>query len=186
MALKGNRLSIFIDLGGYNKPIGMAMDSTLRVNGDVIEKAAMSARAKAYKASRYGWRISCSALYCADPDASTYAQQLYVLTRLIKGMPMRVIYTEAIAVDGLLEADSNSSVTYSGEVIVYDYVVNAPVKGYANITIELQGTGELDIIAENYSSVYDLGDAASVETGVIDLEDAASVETGVIDLGESI
>ena len=183
MALKGNRLSLFVEKGGIYKPVGMAMDSSLNIQGDVVEMASMSARAKAYAAGRYGWTISCAALYCADPTAETYKQQLHILTQLLQGKTLKVIYTEVVPYNGALSAISLPSVEYSGDVIVTGFTINAPVQGYANISIELQGTGEL--IADDLD-IVDGGKASTTFTDEVDGGTASTVFTNTLDGGKTI
>lgn len=182
MALKGNRISLFVEQGGIYKPVGMAMDSSLNIQGDVVEMASMSARAKAYAAGRYGWTISCAALYCADPTAATYKQQLHILTQFLQGKTLKVIYTEVVPYNGELNAISLPSIEYSGEAIVTGYTINAPVKGYANISIELQGTGEL--ITDDLD-IVDGGKASTTFTDEIDGGNSTTVFTNTLDGGKS-
>lgn len=184
MALKGNRLSLFVEQGEMYKPVGMAMDSSLTINGEVIELASLSSRARSFAAGRYEWRISCSALYCADPTAATYAQQLHILTTLLQGKTLRVVYTEVASYDRSLYEVSLPAVQYIGDVIVTGYTINAPVQGYANISIELQGTGEIDVAELD---VVDGGEAATrYAYGSISGGDSATEYTNTIEGGQSI
>ncbi len=183
MALKGNRLSLFLERAGAYRPVGMAMDSSLAINGDVVEIASMSARAKAFAAGRYGWRISINALYCADPAAQTYAQQLHILTQLLRGSVVKIIYTECVPYNGALSALSFPSIEYSGEAIVTGFTINAPVQGFANISIELQGTGELEV---DDLDIVDGGKASTIYTDEIDGGDSTTVFTNILEGGKSV
>lgn len=183
MALKGNRLSLFVDNGGMYKAVGMAMDSSLSINGDVVEVAGMSARAKAYAAGRYGWSISTASLYCADPTAETYKQQLHILTEFLHGRVLKVLYTEVVASDGALSAVARPAIEYSGDVIVTNYTINAPVQGYANISIELQGNGELTV---DDIDIVDGGGASTTYADEIDGGDSTTIFTDTLDGGKTI
>lgn len=183
MALKGKGLSLFMDMGAEYAPVGMAMDASLHVNADAVEMAALSSRARAYKAGRYGWRITCAALYCADPLAKTYAQQLHTLRSLTQGAMLKVVFTEVLPYDGELHAVSLPSVEYVGDAIVTGYSINAPVQGYANISIELQGTGDLEVAELD---TIDGGKASTTYTDEIDGGDATTVFTNTLEGGQSI
>lgn len=182
MALKGNRLSLFVEQGDTYKPVGMAMDSSLSVNGEVVEMASLSSRAKSFAPGRYEWRISCAALYCADPTAATYAQQLHILTQFLKGNTLKVVYTEVVPYNGGLNAISLPSIEYSGDAIVTSYTINAPVQGYANIAIELQGTGELIV---DDLDIVDGGKASTTYTDEIDGGNSTTVFTNTLEGGKS-
>lgn len=183
MALRGNRLSVYADMGDGLAPVGLALDASLSINTDVVEVAGVSSAAKSHVAGRYGWRITANTLYCADATSYTYKQQFDLLTSILNGRPLKVAFADVAAYNGQLHEVSLPTIVYSGDAIVSSYTVNAPVSGYANISVELVGTG--DLTAEDLD-VVDGGAASTAYTDTIDGGQSSTTYDNTLEGGQSI
>lgn len=183
MAIRGRRLSVYVDTGDGMAPVAMALDSSLHIDCELVEMASLSSAARAYAAGRYGWRITANMMYCADQTAVTYKQQYDILMSIITQRVLRVVFTDVAAYKGQLHEVSLPTVVYSGEARVSSYTVNAPVSGYANISVELVGTG--DLTAEDLD-VVDGGASATSYTDTIDGGQSSTTYDNTLEGGQSI
>lgn len=180
MIIKGKNLGLFarVDDGLYDT-FGLSTSCSLSISADTIEMASINSLAKSYIAGRYSYTLQSDRLY----DGGDMMRHL--LTYMVSRTPLAFRFAEGASVGGeMVEPRGSGGMTITGSAYITGYTINAPIEGYANVSISLQGTGPLTI--EQDGRTYDLGDAASIETGIIDLEDADSETTGIIDLGKSI
>jgi predicted secreted protein len=179
MIINGKNLGLFarMDDGLYDT-FGLSTSCSLSISTDTIEMASLNSLAKSYIAGRYSYTLQSDRLY----DGGDMMRRL--LTYMVTRKPLAFRFSEGAAVGGeMVEQRGSGGMTLSGEAYITGYNINAPVEGYANVSISLQGTGPLTIEQDGHT--YDLGDAASLETGIVDLEDADSKTTGIINLGQA-
>lgn len=179
MAIKGRNLALFTRMDdGIFDTFGLSTSCSLSIASDMIEMASNDALSKRYVAGRYSYTLQSDRLY----DGGDMMRRL--LTYMVTRRSLFFRFAEGDSVGGeMVEQRGSGGMTISGEAYIAGYSVNAPVEGYANVSISLQGTGPLTI--EQDGRTYNLGDAASLETGIIDLEDADSKATGIINLGQA-
>lgn len=179
MKILGKNLGLFARMDdGVFDTFGMSTNCSISITTDVVEKASGNALSKAFAAGRYSYTLQSDRLYDGGD------MMLKLLQYVVTGQPVVWRMAEGDAVGGEMVARSGGELILSGEALITSYNVNAPIEGYANVSISLQGVGSLTV--ERNGRDLDLGDAASVMTGLIDLEDADSPTTGIIDLGQSV
>lgn len=177
MKILGKNIGLFVEQGGFYDTLGMSTNCAINITMDTIEKAASSSLAKAFRSGRYSYTLQVDRLY----DGGSMMSSL--LQCMVLGTPLKFTFTDGTAVGGELMMSDAGRLAISGEAIITGYAINAPVEGFGNASVSLQGVGPLSV--DQDGADFDLGDAASVETGVIDLEDADSESTGIIDLGDA-
>lgn len=180
MKILGRNLGLFarMDDGVYDT-FGMSTNCSINITTDVVEKAADNAFSKSFAAGRYSYTLQSDRLY----DGGDMMVRL--LQYMVGGIILPFRMAEGDAVGGeMVPKTGTGGIIISGEAFITNYSINAPVEGYANVSISLQGVGRLTV--EKDGRELDLGDAASIMTGLIDLEDADSPTTGIIDLGKSV
>jgi hypothetical protein len=179
MKIQGKNLGLFAKMEDeMYDTFGLSTNCSINITADVNEMASTSSRAKTYTVGRYSYTLQSDRLYDGGDMMAT------LLRHMVSGEPILFRMAEGVAVGGEMVQTSGGGMIISGTAIVTGYTVNAPIEGYANVSLSLQGVGDLSIERNGVS--LDLGDAASVTTGIIDLEDADSETTGIIDLGKSI
>ena len=124
---KGRNLAL--SLGGVvvGASTGCSLDSAM----DVVEVAG-GGRAKAFRAGRYSWVAGTEALY--DVAVGSDGRSLYerLLVAQMGGLPVDVVLVNSL---GLL---------VHGVGLVTSVKLNAPVNGYASVSVSVQGSGELE------------------------------------------
>lgn len=165
MRVKGKYLTLFEVVNGETIPVALAKDCSLNATQDMVEKASMSSRAKAFVAGRYQWTLAASYLYSIGLGSTSYNQQLRALLALTEGKTLVFKFTETRAYDGSLYEVSLPAIEYSGEVLVTNYTINAPVEGYASLEISFQGTGDLAI---KELDIVDGGESVTTYTNTLE------------------
>lgn len=137
MRVLGRKIGIFTD----GTSVGYSTGCALHVSGDKIEMASLGSMAKSFKAGRYTFTLDVDALF--DGSAKGAAMQAKLLSSLTQGTELSFVMSEVQLVDGGLVIDEEATMTFSGQVLVSNFDINAPANGYANLRVAFQGTGEL-------------------------------------------
>lgn len=145
MRVKGKNIGIFINNGTENKPIGLSTSCSLHISSDTIDMASIASMAKSFKSGRYTYTLDVDRLYDGTGDDADFSMMYYLLLSQLEGTGLDFIFSEAVILNGEQTIDGNSSITFSGKVLVTNYDIQAPVDGYATARISFQGTGALNI-----------------------------------------
>lgn len=135
----GRKIGVFTD----GTAVGYSTGCSLHVQGDTIEMASLSSLAKSFKAGRYTFTLDVDSLMDGSYRGTT--MQAKLIEALTRGTELAFVMSEAQLVEGEQVIDENSSMTFSGKVLVTTYDINAPVEGYATLRVAFQGTGELTV-----------------------------------------
>lgn len=111
--------------------IGLATGCSIDVTLDVAETASADARAKAFKAGRYSYTMSIERLYDGEGEGKTSSS---LLAYQLAGTEVSFVIKHTTEGDYM-----------SGKALITNTKINAPAQGYANHSVNLQGTGALNL-----------------------------------------
>jgi len=136
MRIKGG--SILIATGvtaGSLSPIAANTNCTLEINGELIETAGSSAKAREFIPGLYDWSMTSNSMLTAFAASGNHVT---LTSKLIAGTKVRVAFQCAL--------DSTHNETYTGWAYIQTATLAAPVKNSATYDVVLKGTGELEIV----------------------------------------
>ena len=136
---KGRDLIISMSRDGLTfETAGLATSCAIEISADTTEVASNDARAKAFKAGRYSWSVSSDRVYDAAFDEGDNNDTAKIFYYLQEGALVHVRFETA--------EHAAYGVVYEGQAIVTHMSINAPVEGYASVSVQMQGSGPLSTL----------------------------------------